>query len=257
VHKKTDYENKSCLHLRFNPIAENLSQVLEGDQMFCTHCGSKNSDNFNFCSSCGKRRNDEIVSGDKLVHSETIEFVLRPKGTVLSLPNDNVDFDLMKIYTQMINSEYFDDVIFDAIFTSRRVLIRPVSKTPTHIWLLGALITPALAQTADYLGKRISSFLTARSDTLVGKSIDVDILNTLPIWNLSGLYQVKQSLPTILKAAGTIMSFRGISNVNEKSSNTTLHIVFEGSATPSKKPFLEFSHLAKLCNYDISNVQKI
>jgi hypothetical protein len=157
----------------------------------------------------------------------------------------------------MVGSKSFDDVIFDAIFTNKRVLIRPISKTPIYMTLIGAIISPSLAQTADLLNRRISSFLTESAESLVGKTIDVEVLNNLPVWNLSSLVEVKQSLPTLWKAAGTIMTFSGAFNVKEHQKDTNLNLVFEGSATPSKKQFLEFPHLAKLCNFDMVKVQKI
>jgi light-regulated signal transduction histidine kinase (bacteriophytochrome) len=123
--------------------------------------------------------------------------------------------------------------------------------------LLGALISPSLAQTADLLNRKISSFLTESAESLVGKSIDVDVLNNLPIWYLSNLVEVKQSLPSLWNAAGTIMTFKGAFNVKEHQKDTSLNLVFEGSATPSKKQFLEFPHLAKLCNFDLSKIMKI
>jgi hypothetical protein len=226
--------------------------------MFCSYCGFKNSDDFNFCNSCGKARNDTSsnASNTKSASNQKIEFILRPKGVVLSLQNDKWDFDLCDVYKQMLGAKHFSDIIFDAIFTSKCVLIRPVSKAPAHMWLLGALITPGLAQTADLLGRKISSFLSANSDNLVGSSIDVEILSSFPTWSLSDLYEVKQSLPSIIKTASTILSFRGINNAKPQSSDTRLLLVFEGSATPSKKQFLEFSHVAKLCNFDISKIQK-
>lgn len=227
--------------------------------MFCTFCGSKNQASFNFCSSCGKQNINSAKAETKSESNQTekIEFVLRPKGVVLSTNNDRKENDLPVFYKNMVGSKDFDYIIFDAIFTNKRVLIRPVSKTPIYMTLIGAVISPTLAQTADLLNRRISSFLTESAESLVGKSIDVDILNNLPIWNLSSLVEVKQSLPSLWNAAGTIMTFSGASNVKEHQRDTRLNLVFEGSATPSKKQFLEFPHLAKLCNFDTSKVQKI
>ena len=227
--------------------------------MFCTYCGLKNQDGFNFCSSCGKQSKNSIPSIPKLISESTekIEFVLRPKGVVLSTDNDRGDNDLPVFYKSMVGSKDFDYIIFDAIFTNKRVLIRPVSKTPFYMTLIGAVISPSLAQTADLLNRRISSFLTESAESLVGKTIDVEILNNLPIWNLNSLVEVKQSLPSLWNAAGTIMSFKGAFNVKEHQKDTSLNLVFEGSATPSKKQFLEFPHLAKLCNFDMAKVKKI
>lgn len=227
--------------------------------MFCTYCGIKNQDGFNFCSSCGKESknssNLKPILNSEI--TEKIEFVLRPKGVVISVDNDRGDNDLPVFYKSMVGSKSFDDIIFDAIFTNKRVLIRPVSKTPIYMTLIGAIISPSLAQTADLLNRRISSFLTESAESLVGKTIDVEILNTLPIWHLSSLVEVKQSLPTLWKAAGTIMTFTGALNVKDNQKDAILNLVFEGSATPSKKQFLEFPHLAKLCNFDMARVQKI
>lgn len=226
--------------------------------MFCSYCGFKNSDDFNFCSSCGKQRAEKSLSNatKNRVDDEKIEFVLRPKAVVLSFQNDKWDFDLCDVYKGMVGTKHFDDVIFDAIFTTRRVLIRPVSKAPAHAWMLGALITPGLAQAADMLGKKISSFLSESSNNLVGKSIDVQILNTLPAWKSDSLFKVQYSVPTVFKAAGTVLSFNKITNVSDVSSKTNLHLVFEGSAVPSKKQFLEFPHIATLCNFDVSRATK-
>ncbi len=226
--------------------------------MFCSYCGFKNIDGFKFCSSCGKQRTEHSsdTSNKSLGDEEKIEFVLRPKGVVLSFQNDKWDFDLCDVYKGMVGTKHFDDVIFDAIFTNKRVLLRPVSKAPAHAWILGALITPGLAQAADMLGKKISSFLSESSTNLVGKSVDVQILNTLPAWKANSLYKVQYSVPTIFKAAGTVLSFNNISNVSDVSSKTNLHLVFEGSAVPSKKQFLEFPHIASLCNFDVSRATK-
>ncbi len=136
--------------------------------------------------------------------------MLRPKGVVLSLENEKWDFELCDVYKQMVGTKHFDNVIFDAIFTSKRVLLRPVSKSSSHAWILGALITPGLAQAADLLGKKVSSFLSESSTNLVGKSVDVQILNSLPAWRNDSLFKVEYSLPTIMKAAGTVLSFNGI-----------------------------------------------
>lgn len=223
--------------------------------MFCSFCGEKNSDNFRFCSSCGKPRESNVQPSSEN-NDEKIEFVLRPKGVVLSLENEKWDFELCDVYKQMVGTKHFDNVIFDAIFTSKRVLLRPVSKSSSHAWILGALITPGLAQAADLLGKKVSSFLSESSTNLVGKSVDVQILNSLPAWRNNSLFKVEYSLPTIMKAAGTVLSFDGISNVSSVSSKTRLHLVFEGSAAPSKKQFLEFPHIAKLCDFDISRATK-
>jgi zinc-ribbon domain len=213
--------------------------------MFCSFCGEKNSDNFRFCSSCGKPRESNVKPSSEN-DDEKIEFVLRPKGVVLSLENEKWDFELCDVYKQMVGTKHFDNVIFDAIFTSKRVLLRPVSKSSS----------PGLAQAADLLGKKISSFLSESSTNLVGKSVDVQILNSLPAWRNDSLFKVEYSLPTIMKAAGTVLSFDGISNVSSVSSKTRLHLVFEGSAAPSKKQFLEFPYIAKLCEFDISRATK-
>jgi hypothetical protein len=227
--------------------------------VFCTYCATKNQPSFNFCSSCGKQNVNSATSDTRtdLTRTEKIEFVLRPKGVVLSDDSNRTDNDLPVFYKNMVGSKYFDYVIFDAIFTNKCVLIRPVSKTPIYMTLLGALISPSLAQTADLLNRKISSFLTESAESLVGKSIDVDVLNNLPIWYLSNLVEVKQSLPSLWNAAGTIMTFKGAFNVKEHQKDTSLNLVFEGSATPSKKQFLEFPHLAKLCNFDLSKIMKI
>jgi hypothetical protein len=227
--------------------------------VFCSFCGFKNHDPFNFCSSCGRQNVNSLESDGENESNklEKIEFVLRPKGVVLSTDGNRKDNDLPVFYRNMVGSKNFDDVIFDAIFTSQRVLIRPVSKTPIHLTLVAALITPSLARAAELLNRQIHSFLTESSKSLVGKTIDVDILNSLPVWRLSSLVEVKQSLPSLWSAAGTIMTFSGASNVKEHQKDTSLNLVFEGSATLSKKQFLEFPHLAKLCNFDISRVQRI
>ena len=224
--------------------------------MFCSFCGEKNLDDFKFCSSCGKQRDSKVDSSSSN-DDEKIEFVLRPKGVVLSLENDKWDSELCDVYKEMVGTKHFDNVIFDAIFTSKRVLLRPVTKSSSHAWILGALITPGLAEAADFLGKKISSFLSESSTNLVGKSIDVQILNSLPAWRNDSLFKVKYSLPSMMKAAGTILSFDGISNVSAASSKTSLHLVFEGSAVSSKKQFLEFPHIAKLCGFDVSHAKKI
>lgn len=223
--------------------------------MYCSFCGEKNSDGFRFCSSCGKQRESKVES-KSLNDDEKIEFLLRPKGVILALENEKWDFDLCDIYKDMVGSKYFDNIIFDAIFTTKRVLLRPVSKSSSHAWILGALITPGLAQAADLLGKKVSSFLSESSTNLVGKSIDVQVLNSLPAWRNDSLFKVEYSLPTLMKAAGSVLSFNGISNVSSKSDKTRLHLVFEGSAAPSKKQFLEFPHIANLCGFDVSRAKK-
>lgn len=223
--------------------------------MFCSFCGTINSEDFRFCSSCGKQR-DSSINSNLNSDDEKIEFLLRPKGVVLALENEKWDFDLCDVYKEMVGTKHFDTVIFDVIFTSKRVLLRPVSKSSSHAWILGALITPGLAQAADLLGRRISSFLSESSTNLVGKSIDVQVLNSLPAWRNNSLFKVEYSLPTIMKAAGTVLSFDGVSNVSTVSSKTRLHLVFEGSAAPSKKQFLEFPHIAKLCDFDVSRAKK-
>jgi len=220
--------------------------------MFCSFCGSRNSDNFQFCASCGKQRasienKSSSISGDD---GEVIELVLRPKGVVILLENEKWDFGLSESYKKMVGAKHFDNVIFDAIFTRKRVLLRPVSKSPAHVWILGALITPGLAEATDLLGKKISSLLSETSANLVGQAIDVHVLNSLPTWSAANLYEVKYSLPTLMKSAGTILRFSGISNVPDASNKTTLHLVFEGSAVPSRRQFLEFSRIAKLCGFD-------
>jgi hypothetical protein len=227
--------------------------------MFCTYCGFKNQDGFNFCSSCGKEKKYSIaLVADKASEStEKIEFILRPKAVLLSTDNTTGSNDLPVFYRTMVGSKNFDNIIFDAIFTNKRVLIRPVSKTPIYMTLIGALISPSLAETADLLNRRISSFLSESSDNLLGKSIDVEILNNLPVWYLNSLFEVKESLPTLWKSAGTIMTFNGAHNVKEHQKDADLNLVFEGSASPSKKPFLEFSHIAKMCNFDLARVNKV
>jgi hypothetical protein len=222
--------------------------------MFCTYCGFKNIDSFNFCASCGKSNTSENTNSSNL--NEIVEFVLRPKGVVLSLPDDNQDLDLYEVYKQMVGSKYFDEIIFDAIFTTKRVLIRPVSKMPNNLWMLGALIHPGLAQTADLLNKRISSFLSASATSLVGKEMDADILDNLPSWSLSSLIEVKESLPSFMNAASTIMKFSKISNVREKSLQTALYLVFDGSASISKKHLQEYQAIAKLCNFDNARIKR-
>jgi len=227
--------------------------------MYCTNCGIKNVDNFNFCFSCGKpassSQNEKLLT--PAVSSEKVEYVLRPKAIVLELPNGKVDVELCGVYEKMVNTNRFDDIIFDAIFTANCVLIRPVSKAFAHSWIFGALITPGLAETADMIGKKVSSFLTDSSNNLLGKPVDLAILNSLPSWNLVGLYEVRESIPSLMRAASTVMSFHNANQVNASSSKTVLHLVFEGSVSPSKKQFFEFSTLAKLCNFDVSNVKKL
>jgi len=71
-----------------------------GDVMFCSFCGSRNSDNFQFCASCGKQRasienKSSSISGDD---GEVIELVLRPKGVVILLENEKWDFGLSESY---------------------------------------------------------------------------------------------------------------------------------------------------------------
>jgi len=227
--------------------------------MFCTFCGKKNQDDFNYCFSCGKQ-NKNLNSSAQTIDTgivEKIEFVLRPKGVVLSSGNDRGDNDLPDLYKSMVGAKYFDDIIFDVIFTNKNVLIRPVSNTIIYMTLIGAVISPALAQTADLLNRRISSFLNDSAESLVGKTIDVEIINKLPIWSLSNLVEVKQSLPSLWNAAGTIMIFSGVLNVKDHQRDTRLNLVFDGSATPSKKQFLAFPHVAKLCNFELSNVKLI
>jgi hypothetical protein len=223
--------------------------------MYCSFCGEKNTDGFRFCSSCGKQREFKVESSS-LNDDEKIEFILRPKGVILAFENEKCDFDLCDLYKDMVGSKYFDHVIFDVIFTTKRVLLRPVSKSSSNAWILGALITPGLAQTADLLGKKVSSFLSESSTNLVGKSLDVQVLNTLPAWRNDSLFKVEYSLPTLMKSAGSVLSFDGVSNVPSKSDKTLLHLVFEGSAAPSKKQFLEFPHIAKLCGFDVSRAKK-
>jgi hypothetical protein len=229
--------------------------------MYCTNCGSKNHEGFKFCSACGKPNNSTVNSGRAITADtsteEGIEFVLRPKGAILSLSNGKQDHDLAQVYMDMVGAKYYDNVIFDAIFTSKRVLIRPVSTSSAHTWMLGALITPGLAQAADLIGKRVASFLSEKGDSLVGKTIDVQILDTLPSWDASSLYEVKQSLPSLWNSAGAILKFKKIWNVGPNSSDTKLLLVFDGSATPSKKQFLEFPHIAKICGYSIDAVTRI
>ena len=51
--------------------------------MFCSFFISKNSENFKFCSSCGKQR-DSTIGSNLNSDDEKIEFVLHPKGILIS-----------------------------------------------------------------------------------------------------------------------------------------------------------------------------
>lgn len=224
--------------------------------MFCSECGAKNSDEFKFCSSCGTKRNIENEE-TKPTAEEKVEFVIRPKGVVLALEDDKLDFDLCDIYKEMIGAKYFDDIVFDAIFTTKRVLIRPVSKAPADMWIVGALISPGLAETADLMSRRISSFLTTPTEGLIGKSVDFDVILSLPFWGIDKVVEVKQSLPSLWNNAGTIIVFDDKVSFKSTEHKTRLNLVFDGSATTSKKQFNEFSSVAKLCKIDTAKIRKI
>ncbi len=229
--------------------------------MFCTECGFENLVSFKFCANCGAKNLQVDVEPTKVSPStlddEIVQYVVRPQGVFLGLDNDKIDENLCDIYKKMVGAKFFDDILFDAIFTNKRVLIRPVSKIPAHMWMLGALISPSLATTADLLNRKVSSFLTSPSDSLIGKSVELDILSSLPYWTLKSINEVKQSLPSLWNGAGTIISFKEQISFNVDKHNTNLLLVFEGSATQSKKQFKEYSGIARLCNFDDSRIGKV
>lgn len=229
--------------------------------MFCTECGSKNSEGFKFCANCGSKNIQVHVESIKVSPTtsddEIVQYVVRPKGVFLGLDNNKTDDNLCDVFKKMVGAKFFDDIIFDAIFTNKRVLIRPVSKIPAHMWVLGALISPSLATTADLLNRKVSSFLTSPSESLIGKSVELDILSSLPYWTLESINEVKQSLPSFWNGAGTIISFKEQISFNEDKHSTNLLLVFEGSATESKKQFKDYSGIAKLCNFEDSRIGKV
>ena len=91
----------------------------------------------------------------------------RKKYAIIITASNNNNFNVVLPVLFLIFAPY------SAIFTNKRVLIRPVSKTPIYMTLIGAIISPSLAQTADLLNRRISSFLTESAESLVGKSIEL------------------------------------------------------------------------------------
>jgi hypothetical protein len=188
--------------------------------------------------------------------SERIELVLRPKHVVISADKKYVKgSNLTKIYADMAGTTNFEGTIFDAIFTDKHVFIKPVCKTPFYATAMAAITLPMFAETVDLLSKRVTSFLNDPAESLVGKPVEIEILQKLPLWSLSSLVEVKQSLPTLWKTASTVMTFSNALNVSESNKHCNLNLVFDGSASHSKKQFLEFPNLAKLCNFNPSKVQ--
>ena len=62
--------------------------------------------------------------------SEIIELIVRAKNVTFAMGKPNQEFylSLLNIYKKMVGAKNSSDIIYDVIFTKRRVLIRPVSK---------------------------------------------------------------------------------------------------------------------------------
>ncbi len=227
--------------------------------MFCTECGTSNLNEAKFCISCGNKFTTQSspTNQPNVDAKETIKYVLRPKSVILGLNDGKWNFDLCDIYKEMIGAKTFDDIIFDAIFTDKRILIRPVSKSPQHLWMLGALITPGLASTADLIGKRLTSFLSSSATALVGNPIDAEVVASLPYWSINSETTVKESMPSLWNNAITIIYFKDNIKFKNTQVETKLGLVFDGSASLSKKQFSEFTNLAKLCKIDTTKISKI
>jgi hypothetical protein len=165
------------------------------------------------------------------------------------------DSNLSSLYADMARTKHFDGIIFDAIFTEKHILIKPVSKVPLYATAITMLSTPLfLGGAVEVISEKITSFLAASSKDLVGTSVEIDILKKLPMWKLSNLKSVKQSVPTLLKPGATAITFSNALNVEKNNMHCNLSLVFDGSATFSKNQFKDFPRIATLCKFNLENV---
>ncbi len=91
----------------------------------------------------------------------------------------------------------------------------------------------------------------------MGNPIDAEVVASLPYWSINSETTVKESMPSLWNNAITIIYFKDNIKFKNTQVETKLGLVFDGSASLSKKQFSEFTNLAKLCKIDTTKISKI
>jgi hypothetical protein len=176
--------------------------------MFCTQCGSKNSEESKFCASCGNKliSNSSVGNLDLnlpdtaiVKSSEIIEFAKQ----INSYLNGSLSSDVESKFCEIVKAKKFDKVLSNVFVSEDVILITPHSKDRNGIALTGLILTggagmagilgmtagSAIAQLfSNRQAQSIQNILKNLENTLVlnSKTIKVKAYDYRRIWDLAG-----------------------------------------------------------------------
>ena len=176
--------------------------------MFCTQCGSNNSEEAKFCASCGnKLSSTSSVSNLDMVQtstfteksSELIEFAKQ----VYSYTHGSLSSDVEGKFCEIVKAKKFDKVISNVFVSKDVILYTPHSKDRSGLALAGLVLTggagfagvlgmsagAAIAQLfSNKQSDSIQNILKNLENTLVlnTKTVKVKAYDYRRIWDLAG-----------------------------------------------------------------------
>lgn len=218
--------------------------------MFCTHCGFKNSDGFNFCASCGsknfknseennfesslKERSSNIKSEELIEISTTIKIYLEGEDSP----------ELSKLICEAIDVKDFYKVIFNTYATSDFFIVMPISKDKGNIALFGLLLGGGglAAGAMAALGVLAKKLELKQSEAILSQ--DNPLFGSLLFKSKDLLLQIKETGSTStdlmdIFAKETWVQISGLGMYKNKEYKVAVQFGFRGQASNPKKKKIE------------------
>jgi hypothetical protein len=209
--------------------------------MYCTYCGFKNQDGFNFCSSCGKKSSNSIDSttsvSDNLSSFKEISNAIH----VDFLGKDGVIVD--EIIAKSLGQKNSYKLLFNLYASDKFFVVLPVSKDKRNIALWGLLLGGGIfAGAAVGALEGLSKKLESRDAKIVSEKEDA--LKNALIFSRDGLtLSVKEkradtgSLSDLYKKE-TWFLLSGFGLYNSKQYDVSVKFGFAGQVSNPSKPKL-------------------
>jgi len=176
--------------------------------MFCTQCGSNNSEVAKFCSSCGnKLSSNSSVDDLNLVPSSTVteksSEIIEFAKQIYSYIHGSLSSDVESKFCEIVKAKKFDKVISNVFVSEDVILFTPHSKDRSGLALAGLILTggaglvgvlgmsagSAIAQIfSNRQSESIQNILKNLENTLVlnAKKVQIKAYDYRRNWDLAG-----------------------------------------------------------------------